>query len=113
MIRRPPRSTLFPYTTLFRSGVYPPGMKIVAGWFRDGRGWAIGIMVGALTLGSALPHLLRWLVPVAVWRPVLASARALAMPGAGLMALVPHVGPFAPPALQVRGSAAPRILRPR
>src|SRR3712207_8168072 len=24
MIRRPPRSTLFPYTTLFRSGLYPP-----------------------------------------------------------------------------------------
>src|SRR5205085_8829573 len=25
MIRRPPRSTLFPYTTLFRSGGRPPG----------------------------------------------------------------------------------------
>src|SRR3712207_8518939 len=24
MIRRPPRSTLFPYTTLFRSGAIPP-----------------------------------------------------------------------------------------
>src|SRR5437899_6838744 len=24
MIRRPPRSTLFPYTTLFRSGDHPP-----------------------------------------------------------------------------------------
>src|SRR2546427_6842616 len=37
MIRRPPRSTLFPYTTLFRStvvtsgydkGIYPPGIPI-------------------------------------------------------------------------------------
>src|SRR2546427_6952659 len=27
MIRRPPRSTLFPYTTLFRSGVHPPGRR--------------------------------------------------------------------------------------
>src|SRR2546428_3858462 len=26
MIRRPPRSTLFPYTTLFRSNVHPIGM---------------------------------------------------------------------------------------
>src|SRR3712207_8405441 len=31
MIRRPPRSTLFPYTTLFRSiGYFPPGEVIVA-----------------------------------------------------------------------------------
>jgi len=93
--------------------VYPPGMKIVAGWFRDGRGWAIGIMVGALTLGSALPHLLRWLVPVTAWRPVLGSAGALALVGAGLMALVPHDGPFTTPALKFSWSAVPRILRER
>src|SRR3989441_12545943 len=31
MIRRPPRSTLFPYTTLFRSGVYTP-FGIVVDW---------------------------------------------------------------------------------
>src|SRR5256884_5338859 len=95
------------------AGVYPPGMKIVAGWFRDGRGWAIGIMVGALTLGSALPHLLRWLVPVTAWRPVLGSAGALALVGAGLMALVPHDGPFTTPALKFSWSAVPRILRER
>src|SRR5437773_2567596 len=88
-------------------------MKIVAGWFRDGRGWAIGIMVGALTLGSALPHLLRWLVPVTAWRPVLGSAGALALLGAGLMALVPHDGPFTTPALHFSWSALPRILRER
>ena len=95
------------------AGVYPPGMKIVAGWFRDGRGWAIGIMVGALTLGSALPHLLRWLVPVTAWRPVLGSAGALALLGAGLMAFVPHDGPFTAPTLKFSWSAVPRILRQR
>src|SRR5438876_465072 len=31
------------------AGVYPPGMKIAAGWFKEGRGLAIGILVGALT----------------------------------------------------------------
>ncbi len=40
-------------------GVYPPGMKIMATWFREGRGMAIGMLVGALTLGSASPHLLK------------------------------------------------------
>ena len=38
--------------------VYPPGMKIAAGWFRDGRGFALGLLIGALTLGKAFPHLL-------------------------------------------------------
>ena len=41
------------------AGVYPPGMKIMATWFREGRGMAIGMLVGALTLGSASPHLLK------------------------------------------------------
>src|SRR5712691_4905534 len=44
------------------AGVYPPGMKIAAGWFKEGRGLAIGVLVGALTLGSASPHLVRWAV---------------------------------------------------
>src|SRR2546427_1294570 len=30
MIRRPPRSTLFPYTTLFRSGVVKGAVKLIA-----------------------------------------------------------------------------------
>ena len=34
-------------------------MKIVTGWFRLERGFAIGVLVGALTLGSALPYLFR------------------------------------------------------
>ena len=56
--------------------VYPPGMKIAAGWFREARGWAIGVLVGALTLGSAAPHLVRWLVPAGHWRAVLLVAAA-------------------------------------
>ncbi|PWG74020.1 MFS transporter, partial [Enterococcus hirae] len=42
-------------------GVYPPGMKAMATWFRAGRGLALGVMVGALTLGSSLPHLVNGL----------------------------------------------------
>ena len=38
--------------------VYPPAMKLVAGWFRRHRGVALGVLVGALTLGKATPHLL-------------------------------------------------------
>ena len=43
-------------TGAFLAGVYPVGMKILSGWFRDGRGTALGILVGALTVGKALPY---------------------------------------------------------
>ena len=44
---------------VFLAGVYPPGLKSMATWFRRQRGTALGVMVGALTLGSALPYLFR------------------------------------------------------
>ena len=39
------------------AGVYPPGMKVMATWFRERRGMALGVLVGALTLGKATPYL--------------------------------------------------------
>jgi MFS family permease len=95
------------------AGVYPPGMKIVAGWYREGRGLAIGVLVGALTLGSALPQLVRWAVPAEHWRPVLVIAAAAAFVGGLLVLLVPHDGPFAAPAPPFSWRAAPRILANR
>jgi len=93
--------------------VYPPGMKIAAGWFREARGWAIGVLVGALTLGSAAPHLVRWLVPPGHWRAVLLVAAASALLGAMLVRLVPNDGPYAAPSPPFSWSATPRILRDR
>lgn len=95
------------------AGVYPPGMKIVAGWFREGRGWAIGVMVGALTLGSATPHLVRWAAPPDAWRVVLVIAAVAALAGGLLVLAVPNDGPFAAPSPRFTWSAAPRILRDR
>ena len=45
-------------TGFFLAGVYPPAMKMIATWFRDARGFAIGTIVGALTVGKAIPYLL-------------------------------------------------------
>jgi MFS family permease len=95
------------------AGVYPPGMKIAAGWFREGRGWAIGILVGALTLGSATPHLVRWGAPPDSWRLVLAVAAGSALLGGLLVLALPNDGPFAAPSPPFSWSAAPRILRDR
>ena len=46
-------------TGLALAGVYPIGLKLIAGWFRRERGLAVGVLVGGLTVGSALPYLLR------------------------------------------------------
>ena len=53
-------------TGFFIAGVYPPGMKLAATWTRRHLGLAIGLVVGALTVGSAAPHLVRSLSHQAV-----------------------------------------------
>jgi MFS family permease len=95
------------------AGVYPPGMKIAAGWFKEGRGLAIGILVGALTLGSASPHLVRWAVSPDAWRVVLVVAAVGAVAGGLLVLLVPNEGPFAAPSPPFQLTAAPQILKDR
>jgi len=65
------------------AGVYPPGMKIMASWFKEGRGMAMGVLVGALTLGSASPHLLR-VVGGPEWRHLMLTA-SIAAAAAGLI----------------------------
>jgi MFS family permease len=73
--------------------VYPPSLKAIATWFRSGRGMALGVMVGALTLGSALPHLLNGLGGVE-WRSVLLVTSVLTLLGGLLAELVARDGPF-------------------
>jgi MFS family permease len=78
------------------AGVYPPGMKVVVSWFRRARGTALGVLIGALTVGSALPQLLNAVNPLA-WPGVLLGAAALALLGAGISALLVRLGPDARP----------------
>src|SRR5256885_12708720 len=51
MIRRPPRSTLFPYTTLFRSGLRKNGTPRVVD---EGPAWAV--IDGDSSLGRSEEH---------------------------------------------------------
>lgn len=51
--------------------IYPPAMKLISTWFRTGRSLSLGIMVGSLTLGSALPHLVRGLGAELDWQSVI------------------------------------------
>lgn len=77
-------------TGVFLAGIYPVGMKIAAGWYREGLGNALGFLVGALVLGTAFPHLLKSMGPVAPWQQVIvATSVASALGGLLMLALVP------------------------
>jgi MFS family permease len=100
-------------TGMALAGVYPPGMKIVAGWYRGGRGMAIGILVGALTVGSAMPHLLRPIGGIGEWRLVLYGAAGLALVGAAIAAFGLERGPYEAPSSPFDPHAVGRIVRDR
>lgn len=80
------------------AGVYPPAMKAMATWFRADRGVALGVMVGALTVGSALPHLVNGLGGLSVTVVIVATSASTVV--GGLLALTvapgPHSFPVAP-----------------
>jgi len=80
-------------TGFFLAGVYPPAMKMVATWFRTSRGLAIGVIVGALTVGKATPYLVRALPHVGV-RPVVLTSSIGALIAAALVALTYRDGPY-------------------
>ena len=81
-------------TGFFLAGIYPVGMKIASGWYKHDLGKALGFLVGALVLGTALPHLIRGVGQSLPWESVMLSVSAIAIAGGFLMyALVPD-GPF-------------------
>ncbi len=79
-------------TGLLLAGVYPVGMKIAVGWGDRDRGFLVGALVGALTLGSALPHLMA-LGGGTDWRQTVMIASVSAIL-AGLLCLRVGLGPF-------------------
>lgn len=67
------------------AGVYPLGMKLIVSWVPERAGHALAWLVGMLTLGTALPHGLRWLGTGLPWQATMGLAAALAVVAAGLM----------------------------
>ena len=80
-------------TGFFLAGVYPPALKLMATWFRAGRGTALGILVGALTVGSAAPHLVNGLGGLD-WRLVVYVTSALTLAGGVVARVAVPEGPF-------------------
>jgi MFS family permease len=80
-------------TGLALACVYPPAMKIAAGWTIHRRGTALGLLIGALTLGSAGPHLLAAVSAPLAWRVVMIAVAIQALVGAAIMMWVVRDGP--------------------
>ena len=81
-------------TGVFLVGVYPVGMKIIATWTRKDRGVGIGLLVGALTIGNATPHIINALGAVSDWKQVIYSAAGLAALGGLVAFLFIEEGPY-------------------
>jgi MFS transporter, DHA1 family, inner membrane transport protein len=89
------------------AGIYPVGMKIAASWYRERLGAVMGVLIGALVLGTALPHGLRALAGDSgalaftiaghrPWQAVVIGVSLLAALGGLATALLVPVNPAAP-----------------
>jgi MFS family permease len=74
------------------AGVYPTGMKVLTGWFQRGRGLAMGIVVGAITIGSALPHAVH--IGSLPWQTVVYVCAGFSLLAALVMLFAVEEGPY-------------------
>ena len=99
-------------TGMFLAGVYPPAMKLMATWFRHSRGLALGILVGALTLGKASPYLIN-AFGSSSWRSNIIIVSLLALIGGILVLLFVAEGPYALPRARFDSHQIVKIFRNR
>jgi len=89
------------FTGFFLAGIYPVGMKIAADYFDKKLGKSLGFLVGALVVGTALPHLLKEMTQTFSWRYVLVTTSCLSIIGGLLMGWLVPDGPYRKPSQQV------------
>ncbi|MFA9558352.1 nitrate/nitrite transporter [Evansella sp. AB-rgal1] len=97
-------------TGIALSGVYGPGLKLMSTWFRIRRGMALGFVVGALTLGSATPHLFR-IFSLGSWELVLVISGIASIVAGIIVRITISNGPYPLPKATFDAWAIPRALR--
>jgi MFS family permease len=97
-------------TGLCLAGVYPLGMKLVVSWSPPSAPATLGWLVGALTFGTATPHLVRGLGQDWPWQHVVLTSSLLAVV-AGMVLLFLGEGPFLPRGAPFRAGAILRVFR--
>lgn len=81
-------------TGFFLAGIYPVGMKIASGWYRQGLGKALGFLVGALVLGTAFPHVFKGSNQSIQWETVIVAISLISAGGGALMFFLVPDGPY-------------------
>ncbi|TAM09358.1 MAG: MFS transporter [Nevskiaceae bacterium] len=97
-------------TGFFLAGIYPVGMKIAASWCDQGLGRALGYLVGALVVGSALPHLLTGLGTTLPWQAVIGMCSAATVAGGLAVFVWVPMGPHLPQRSPFNIHAIPEIF---
>jgi len=100
-------------TGIFLAGVYPVGMKIITTWTQRDRGLGIGLLVGALAIGSASPHLLNAFGGFRDWKQVMVWSSGLAALGGMIALLFIREGPYKKPSPKFNWKYAGEVLRQR
>lgn len=93
------------------AGIYPPGMKLAASWFRERRGTALGVIVGALAIGKAVPYLLAALTDD--WRSQVWVLSISTLAGMMLVWLFAREGPYVAAAARLDTRAIRDVLAQR
>ena len=101
------------FTGFFLAGIYPVGMKIAVDHFEKGLGKSLSFLVGALVLGTALPHFLKNTTAAFSWKFVLLSTSTLACIGGFLILLFVPDGPFRKPGKKVNIVAFSQVFKNR
>lgn len=98
-------------TGFFLAGIYPVGMKIAADYYQKGLGKSLGYLVGALVLGTALPHLLKDILINYSWKSVLISTSSLSFLGGLLMITFVKDGPYRRPSVGLNLSSSFQVFK--
>ncbi|WP_420317352.1 MFS transporter [Ekhidna sp.] len=100
-------------TGFFLAGIYPVGMKIASDFFKDGLGKALSFLVGALVLGTALPHLIASYDNFIAWEFVLYTTSSLAVIGGIIIKFFIGEGPYHKKSQEVKFSAMRQVFKDR
>ena len=97
-------------TGFFLAGIYPVGMKIAADYFEKSLGKTLSLIVSALALGTALPHLIKYLGIGLDWEGVFTATSVLAVTGGGMMLFIKD-GPFRKKAQNIQLKETVKLFR--
>lgn len=100
-------------TGFFLAGIYPVGMKIAADYYEKGLGKALSFLVGALVLGTALPHLIASYNTTVDYRIVILMTSGLAILGGLLIKVLVAEGPHRKKGMKPRFRAMGAVFRNR